>query len=332
MTSKSKLLFVYNGLTSFVKIDHRLLQEHYDVRDWYVKSKRILVLATIKAVADTDVVLCWFASWHALLPVLGAKLFGKPSIVIVGGYDTANLPEANYGSQRGGFPRLISRLIMRLATRLITNSEAMKREAVENAKADPTKITSIYHSLDIPTSPDLDAPRNPIVLTVGNVWEENLLRKGLLPFVQAAALVPEAQFILVGAWKDDSINTLKAVASPNVEFTDYISDEALGNLYSQASVYVQASLHEGFGMSLAEAMLAGCVPVVTRVGALPEVVGETGIYTESNAPKDIAASIRQALNAPSELRHRARKQIAAQFTLNARQFAFIELVDSLLKP
>ena len=30
-------------------------------------------------------------------------------------------------------------------------------------------------------------------------------------------------------------------------------------------------------MSLAEAMLAGAVPVVTAAGALPEVVGDTGV-------------------------------------------------------
>jgi hypothetical protein len=69
---------------------------------------------------------------------------------------------------------------------------------------------------------------------------------------------------------------LRQAASPNVEFLGFVSDEELFSLYARASVYVQASMHEGFGLSVAEAMSAGCIPVVTRAGSLPEVVGDVG--------------------------------------------------------
>src|SRR5207249_5213140 len=120
--------------------------------------------------------------------------------------------------------------------------------------------------------------RTRMALTVGNVWRENLLRKGLLPFVQASRFLPDVRFVLAGAWKDNSIEELRKAAGPNVEFLGFVPDERLAELYEQASVYVQASLHEGFGMSLAEAMAAGCVPVASRCGALPEVVGDAGVY------------------------------------------------------
>ena len=58
---------------------------------------------------------------------------------------------------------------------------------------------------------------------------------------------------------------------------------------------MQASLHEGFGLSLAEAMLAGAVPVVTSAGALPEVVGDTGVTIAEPTPAAVAGGVRAAL-------------------------------------
>ena len=58
---------------------------------------------------------------------------------------------------------------------------------------------------------------------------------------------------------------------------------------------MQASRHEGFGLAVAEAMLAGCVPVVMNVTAMPEVVGDAGVLIESQRPEDVAEGIRRAL-------------------------------------
>ena len=61
----------------------------------------------------------------------------------------------------------------------------------------------------------------------------------------------------------------------------------------RASVYVQASWHEGFGMAVAEAMLAGCVPVVRDAGAMPEVVGDAGVLIAGSEPEQIAEGVRR---------------------------------------
>src|SRR5680860_1338358 len=79
------------------------------------------------------------------------------------------------------------------------------------------------------------------------------------------------------------------------EFTGWISDEDLEELYRRASVYVQASRHEGFGLAVAEAMLAGCVPVVMNVTAMPEVVDGAGVLISSQEPATVAQGVRDAL-------------------------------------
>ena len=82
-----------------------------------------------------------------------------------------------------------------------------------------------------------------------------------------------------------------------MEFTGWLSDEDLEALYARASVYVQASRHEGFGLAVAEAMLAGCVPVVMDVTAMPEVVDGAGVLISSQDPEAVAAGVREALDA-----------------------------------
>jgi glycosyltransferase involved in cell wall biosynthesis len=322
-----RILYVHNVYTSFVQIDHDLLSKAYHVTDWHEDSPRkVNPLAVYNAVKKHDIVFCWFASWHSFLPVLFAHMLGKPAIAVVGGYDVARVPEAGYGSQRGGIRKIISQMIVRKANHLIVNSQSAQRETIQNTGVDPHKVSLCYHGLpEIPMGPLMD--RDNIVLTVGKVWRENLLRKGLLPFVQTAAYFPDQTFVQVGKWQDDSIMDLRRAASGNVTFKGMLPDDQLIDLYMRSSVYVQASLHEGFGMSVAEAMLAGCIPVVTRYGSLPEVVGDTGIYARTNNPRDIAEAVREALTMSGGDRLRARERVLTMFPLEKRQRTLHDIVE-----
>ncbi|HUS15695.1 MAG TPA: glycosyltransferase [Chloroflexia bacterium] len=296
--------------------------------DWYQPGRRFNAVELLRQVRRHDLVFGWFASWHTLAPVLLARRMGRAAVVVIGGYDTANVPAAAYGSQRGGLVRVVARLVISQATHLVTNSDAARQEAIANAGATARKITVLYHGVEpLPAGPD--GQRECLALTVGGIWRENLLRKGLLPFVQAAALCPDVRFIVAGRAYDDSLAVLQRAAGPNVEFTGFLPDADLASLYARASVYVQPSLHEGFGLSVAEAMSAGCVPVVTRAGALPEVVGDCGIYCESNAPAAVAAAIRKGLAARPDIRRRARQRIIDDFPLERRRQGLVRLLAAL---
>jgi glycosyltransferase involved in cell wall biosynthesis len=270
----------------------------------------------------------WFASWHTFLPFVFARLSGKPSVLVVGGYDVANMPQIGYGHQRGGLKKWVSRWTMRLATRLITFSNYSGDEAERNASISKERLSTIYIGVPDPFASLPQGQRHRIALTVGNVDRSNLQRKGHEAFVRTAALMPDVSFVLAGAWQDSAVDHLRAIATPNVTLTGWLSDQALGDYYRRASVYVQPSLHEGFGLSVAEAMLAGCVPVVSRVGSLPEVTGDSGILVDTPAPAAIAKAIAEALTYPEEARGPIRQRILDEFPLEKRG----ALLEQLIRP
>ena len=323
--SQARVLLVYSRAARFVEIDRDLLGERFEVRE--VAATVAPPWVVLPAVARADVVVCWFASWHALLPLLAARLLRRPSLLIVGGFDTARVPEIGYGYQLGGPRRLLARTCMALATRLMTNSEYSRAELRANVGRDAEVV---HHGVPdlVPGSPD--GPRDPLALTVSNVARIAFERKGLRPFVEAGAHAPEIEFVLVGKPLDDAAEELQRLGAGNVRLAGRLDDEELAALLRRAGAYVQASRHEGFGMALAEAMLAGCVPVATRAGALPEVIGDApAVWLDEPNPQAIAEGVRRAVAAGPEERRRVRERILTAFPLEVRRSGLLRLVEEL---
>ena len=70
-----------------------------------------------------------------------------------------------------------------------------------------------------------------------------------------------------------------------------VSASVLAELYGAADALVLPTTHEGYGMVLAEALVAGLPIVATRVGAVPEVVRD-GFEAVLVPPGDVAALAR----------------------------------------
>jgi glycosyltransferase involved in cell wall biosynthesis len=323
----ARVLLVYSNFPRFVRLDRDLLAERHDVEEYGQPGVVPRPLAALRRVRRSEVLVVWFASWHALVPLLLARLLRRPSLLIVGGFDTADVPEIGYGYQRGGIRRRLARSCMRLATRLMTNSEYSRDELRRNAGFDATVV---HHGLPDPFGSLPRGERERLAITVSNVARIALERKGLRPFVEAGAQVPDVELVLVGKPVDDAADLLRTLAAPNVRLAGRLSDQELDDLYRRAAVYVQASRHEGFGMGVAEAMLAGCIPVITAAGALPEVVGEAGVRIDAPSPEAIGEGIRRALELGPEARAAARDRIVEEFPLSRRRDGLLQLVDELL--
>jgi glycosyltransferase involved in cell wall biosynthesis len=275
------------------------------------------------------VVLSWFGSYQAFLTFIPARLFGRKCIVIASGYDVANEPELHYGGLRSGLRRWLGLWAFRLAHQVLAVSAFAAQEAMQNAGVLPAKLQVIHHGVDAQVFcplQDVSAARQG-VLTVGIVESVNLSVKGLTLFVETAHHLPDIPFMLVGPWQDGAIATLQSLAPPNVHFVGGLFGHDLVQCMATARVYAQLSAYEAFGMAVAEAMLCGCVPVVSDRGALPEVVGELGFVVPYGDIAATAQAIRQALQSDVDVRMHCRQRIVEHFSLQARQTQLLQAMQ-----
>jgi glycosyltransferase involved in cell wall biosynthesis len=330
--SRPEILFLTSSLSSFVEKDLRMLRENYPVREVVtgggpardLVQKVSLGLEILSGVLRTDMAFSWFAHNHAYLAVMAARLVGKKSLVVVGGYEVANEPEIGYGALLDPGMAKKVQYIIENADCILAVSDFSRREIL--AVAGPRRIETVYNGIDTSVFSPGGRKEN-IVLTVCFVSTENIRLKGLDTFIDAARHLPEARFVLIGWVLDDALETLKRGAPDNVEFVGPLRQDELVQWYRRAKVYCQLSYRESFGVALAEAMSCECVPVVTDRGALPEVAGDAGFivpYGDTHATVD---AILRALN--SDAGPAARKRICDIFSLEQREQELRRIIATL---
>ncbi len=75
----------------------------------------------------------------------------------------------------------------------------------------------------------------------------------------------------------------------------FVSDKDLVAIFNLASVYVQPSFYEGFGLPVLEAMACGCPVVIAKANALVEIAGGAGLISDPRDPKDMAEKITEII-------------------------------------
>lgn len=324
-----KILFVHHGLAKFVEDDLKILKDRYNVKERFVRGRFVNILLAFLDIAKSDLVFTWFASWHSFFYVLFAKLLRKPSIVVAGGYDVTSMPEIDYGLMRGGIRKIIARLVLQVSSIVICFSRYSKDEAIKNGGVRKEKVEVVSLGVKYENVKN-NLAKEDLVVTVGAVNMNNLKRKGLENFVRSAEFLPDVRFVLIGKQEDDALRYLKSIASINVYFAGFVGEKELQEYMERASAYVQVSAHEGFGLAVAEAMSFECVPVVTEAGALPEVVGHTGIYVPYDRPKETAEGIKAAL-LNRDLGKKARERIIQNFPIEKREEEIHAIIDKKLR-
>jgi glycosyltransferase involved in cell wall biosynthesis len=327
------VLFVIPGFargSTFVETDRAILARHFETTTLVREAgDRLFGARVARHLRRHDVAVAWFADTHADAAVRWGRRLGKPVAVIPGQYEFVAAPEGPYGLA------LESPRRYRQACRVVSECDLVPAVSeyhaglVRGAQAHPAPVRVLYHGFD-DTLYGGAVAKEPLVVTVTHVGSRaRIWHKGLETFARAAAGLPGARFALAGGYDEGLAGELQELAQGRLEFTGALPPAEVARLLGRAAVYCQLSATETFGCALAEAMLCECVPVVTNRGALPEVAGEVGFYTEYGDVEGTVAQIRRALI--SERGAAARRRIQEKFPLEKRERGLVEAVGELAR-
>lgn len=128
--------------------------------------------------------------------------------------------------------------------------------------------------------------------------------KGIDTLIVSASLVlrniPDVKFVIAGP--GESSNLKSQTSNLNLDdhfvFTGEVLEEEKIALLKKADVFVLPSRSEAFGITVIEAMAAGCPPIVSDIPALTEIVsnGRTGLVFPVDDEKALSNSIIKLLS------------------------------------
>ena len=243
--------------------------------------------------------------------------------------------------------RMIYRVAHRIAARasscIIAISESTKSDLTKYFSIDEQKISAIPLAADKTFNPQpmdtikvarsrYDLPSR-YCLYVGT----NKPHKNLLGLLNAWKLLHDKKaleghsLVIAGQWdpRYPEAKELTLVSGLNncVTFTGEVNEEYLPALYSGATVFVQPSLYEGFGLPIIEAMSCGTAVTCSNTSSLPEVAGDAAILFDPKDTKSIADTLGSLLadsNKLSSLREKSIQQ-ASRFSWQKTALNTIEI-------
>ena len=271
-----------------------------------------------------------FHSPHYVLPPL------TPCKSVVTIHDCIHLRFPQYLRNRLGYGYARTSLWMAThqSNRILTVSEASKRDILDYFHVPPEKIDVIYNGIDelfseLPSDEDIGRVReryqldDPFILYAGNIKPHKNIERTIEAFhlLRRSAEFDSVKLVIIG----DEIAKYAALRHAvhrhklhkYVRFFGFVQDRTLAILYRLAAVFVFPSLYEGFGLPPLEAMASGTPVITSNVSSLPEVVGDAALLVDPLQPEAISEAMRRVLTDSA-----LRDDLRARGLVRARQFSW----------
>lgn len=256
---------------------------------------------------EYDVVHIIHGRLHAVGPLIGAALGGKPTLVKIGrgGPGFFDIEAVRTKALIGW---LCAGLVKRLTTGFVANSREIADDFDRHGIA-RARVHRIPNGVVMPLQcePAVKAAGPIRFVYLGRLDIEKSLDRMIEGFAQLPAH-PVAKLILVGDGPcDEALKTLaiRLGIADRVEFTGRVDDVA--PLLKTADFYISTSVSEGMSNALLEAMSHAVPPLVSRVSGVDDMLvdGISGLLFDSGDQTAYVEKLRAAMEMPLT----ARRQI-----------------------
>jgi len=318
------ILFVSTFQAQFIESDFEILKEKFKVTK-LSGNGLIHVLRLMLACFKHDIAFCWFASTYSSIVTLIMRTLHKKSIIVIGGVDIAKDEKLKYGIWINPWKALLVKQAIKLASVVIVQSEEINKRVKMLANYDGKNIIILPTAYDTNFWQISDKPKLNYILTVALCNDKKrLLIKGIDILLRTAEILSDFSFIIIGI--NDKV--IKGWNIPsNVQVISAMERKSLLKYYQEAKIYCQPSRHEGMSNSLCEAMLCGCIPVATDVGATRSVLNNTGFLVKPEDPAELARALKLAMELKADMSS-IRKQVE-KYTIVYRKEKLTEIIFSL---
>jgi glycosyltransferase involved in cell wall biosynthesis len=224
--------------------------------------------------------------------------------------------------------------------RILTVSEASKRDILRFFGIDGGKVEVIYNAIDERFLAPPDEERmhqvreryqldHPFLLYIGNIKPHKNLERLIDAFGRVRANgLDDLRLVIIGDEISKYPPLRQAVhrhrLDKYVRFLGFQPYDTLAAFYRLARAFVFPSLYEGFGLPPLEAMACGTPVVTSNVSSLPEIAGGAAILVDPYEPSSIAEGVTQAVSNET-----LRSELIDRGLARARDFSWSQSVAAI---
>ena len=324
------ILFVSALNTTFVQRDYEILSKHFRIYKVISPGLKGLI-RMLRYLPKVRASFIWFVSIHAGVIVFLSKFMKKKTIIALGGFDASKNKELGYGIWNSWWRSVFVGYAIRNADYILSLSQGLKESAVQLSKCNSSKIEVMEFNYDANFWKLSGNKKEKSVITVALIDSELRIKvKGIDIFIEAAKLLPDVKFQIIGVSKN-FIDSLKNRIPSNIELILAVPHKNLLKFYQKAKVYCQPSRIDSLPITLREAMLCGCVPVGTNVGGIPAAIGDTGWLVEVGDVGSLTKGIKKALNSDERAGIACRNRIIKITSSINREKRLVKIIEKCLR-
>ncbi|MGA2171358.1 MAG: glycosyltransferase family 1 protein [Terracidiphilus sp.] len=260
-------------------------------------------------------------TYHDLFfsPGYNSPLFcAAPFVFTIHDLNHIDRPENSSPFKRVYYATVLKRACYR-AAKILTVSEFSRARIIEWSGVPPEKVVNVRLGVDPEYHPGV-APYElpfPYLLCVSNRKRHKNEFRTVEAFARAS-LAAGIRLVFTGNPTPELFDCIEHNhVARRVHFVGMVPDAQLPSLYRSAEALVFASLYEGFGLPVLEAMACGTPVVTSNIGALQEVAGNAALLVDPTSMDQIATAM-QLLVSDTSLRLQLREKGLAQ----AAQFSW----------